>query len=500
MSSPDGMSDSSQSDTNMSDNEGFTQVTRRNTKRRRTNHSDIESLSPTPYNAKKHSTKPTKPISRENTRNAYRAIYASKSLNFRDKYIAVISGQTKYSKLEISDIAVTKFIKEAIGNPISVKRTRQGEIAVECRNKKHLNILLSKTQIGPKTITVREPKNLSYSQGVIKKIGLDEDLQEIKQAITEYNPLYEITDIKRLQNRHRTDSEAVLLTFKGQHIPKFVSVGFLDYKVEKYIRHPIRCTKCQGYNHTESDCKSTVKCPRCSGEHSYAQCTKTDQEKKCPNCGNSHSAGYKGCPAHKNEVKVIKTQINDNVSYANAVKKVRSQSANATRPQVPPRTNKSKKPDTTTTPPPYRRRPVPSPRKSLHKPKPTNTQPQETPITIKTSENNTKITVDIIDFLNFFREASRVVALGTLNKEPSESVRDQLTACSNTLLGTNIQKGELQKRHTQQSKDMPEKLAKLNTIIASLLKPQDRATKPAKPATQPSLDYTNQQILTNTQA
>ncbi|OOZ38145.1 hypothetical protein BOW52_09195 [Solemya elarraichensis gill symbiont] len=408
------------------------------------------------------------------------------------KHIAVISGDKIYSKLEVGDITVTNFIRDTIGTAKSVKRTRKGEIAVECHSAKHLQTLLSQTSIANKNITVRQPKNLLQTQGVIKKVGLSERISEVKNELNKNDHFHPVIDVRRLQNRHRQDSQAVLITFKGHTLPKSVYIGFMEYKVEKYIRHPLRCTTCQGYNHSANECKSKIKCPRCSGEHKYSECTVPDTDKKCPNCGNPHSAGYKGCTYHKTQVKIIKTQTLDNISYASAVKRVKTQAASTfnnnaktntnnyiiepPKPQRPARTPRPRtqpKPHTQTSSPTLTSNPT-----LTHKSNQSITNPQPNlQITLDKNKYNATITVDIVDFLNFFREAARVVALGAVSKEPSESVRDRLTLVANTCLGTNIPKGELQKQNQQNIENSPEKWGLLNSMIASLINPTDKLSR-----------------------
>lgn len=392
------------------------------------------------------------------------------------KHIVVLSGATTYSKLSIGDLQLTKFIKTTIGDVKSVKRTKQGEVAVECIHWRQVATLLQQNNIGHLPITTRQPKNLIESKGVIKNINLDDKIDDIVKTLKLSNDNVKIIEAKRLQNRFRQESEAVAITFGTPHLPQSIKIGYTIYRVEKYYRHPTRCGKCQSYTHSMQECKSNIKCPRCSGQHPYSECTASEQDKVCPNCGESHSAGYKNCRIHKQHVKIIKTQTIHNISYASAVRKINQQM----RPIPTPQPRLIKSPKST------KRPPKPTPRKSLIKKKEHSIQSNERPfqenkitqtkLTINEKTSNMNITVNVLDFLNFIREAARVVSIGTQRAEPSESVRNKLAEVSNVYLGTSIKPDDLQKRAQETLSSKPKEMEHLNKMIGALLKTSNKTT------------------------
>lgn len=58
------------------------------------------------------------------------------------------------------------------------------------------------------------------------------------------------------------------------------------------------------------------------GEHEYGKCDK-DAKTRCCNCGGEHSAAFGGCPVQRQAREVQKYKIINQVSYADAVKKVK---------------------------------------------------------------------------------------------------------------------------------------------------------------------------------
>lgn len=133
-----------------------------------------------------------------------------------------------------------------------------------------------------------------------------------------------------------------------------------------------------------------------------------------------------------------------------------------------------------------KRPPKPTPRKSkMQKGEQTFPSPvspiqehktTQTKLTINEKTSNMNITVNILDFLNFIREAARVVTIGTQISEPSESVRNKLAEVSNVYLGTSVKPGDLQKRANETLNNKPKEMEHLNKMIGALLKTSNKPT------------------------
>lgn len=78
-----------------------------------------------------------------------------------------------------------------------------------------------------------------------------------------------------------------------------------------------RCFNCSGFNHTSSNCKQKIACPRCSGDHAVTDCK--SETLKCINCFNvhktspdtayNHAAWDRGCRVYQHKLKLFKTDI-----------------------------------------------------------------------------------------------------------------------------------------------------------------------------------------------
>jgi hypothetical protein len=68
-------------------------------------------------------------------------------------------------------------------------------------------------------------------------------------------------------------------------------------QVERVKRDPLRCLKCQGWNHKANECSlSANKCSNCAQNHRTSEC-RNPTTKRCVSCkSNEHASWSRGCP------------------------------------------------------------------------------------------------------------------------------------------------------------------------------------------------------------
>ncbi len=134
-----------------------------------------------------------------------------------------------------------------------------------------------------------------------------------------------VIDARRLQmwkDNKRCERMSVMIQFEGSTLPLRVKLGFVSFSVREFIPPPLRCFKCQRMGHTAKFCKGKIHCAKCGGEHEYGKCEE-GVEIKCCNCGGGHSAAYAGCPVQQEAREVQKVKTVQNVTYAEATRKVK---------------------------------------------------------------------------------------------------------------------------------------------------------------------------------
>ena len=118
-------------------------------------------------------------------------------------------------------------------------------------------------------------------------------------------------------------SLSVCLTFNTPNLPSKIKLGYEFFAVKPYIPPVVRCFNCQRLGHVANVCRSKIRCVRCSGSHSFDECTQKDQV-QCSRCGGDHSSAYAGCTTYKEEKKIQEVRVIYNISYAEAAKTIRT--------------------------------------------------------------------------------------------------------------------------------------------------------------------------------
>ena len=129
--------------------------------------------------------------------------------------------------------------------------------------------------------------------------------------------------IKKFGGRSKITKQMVI--YFDNELPQYISFGYRRYRVSEFLPDPTRCFQCQKYGHKAKECRSRTTCPICAGNHTYEECNIRDSYRQqnnahCPNCNGHHPASYKGCPKYIKAKDIIKIQVNENVSYADAVR------------------------------------------------------------------------------------------------------------------------------------------------------------------------------------
>lgn len=227
-------------------------------------------------------------------------------------------------QINLSPIMLSKELRKKVGDVEVVKTLRDGNLMIICRSEEQKTKAMQIESICRKK--VRETVILGgkrVTRGVITGIPVDEDLEKLRRVIVGGS----VSDIKRLQrsrNGERGDSLSVLLEFEDQNLPERVKVGCMSFPVRPYSPPPLRCFKCQRYGHIAAVCKGKQRCSKCGGDHRIEEC-RDEGQGKCCNCGGQHQVTYAGCEVRKKAVEIQKVKTVNNISYAEAVKKVQQQ-------------------------------------------------------------------------------------------------------------------------------------------------------------------------------
>ena len=220
----------------------------------------------------------------------------------------------------INPLQIDLSLRNQLGSSggFTTKIMYNGVLKVTCTNKKQYDIAMKMGKVVTKVETLNTtPSEIGGSKGVV--YGMFAGLSE--KEILDNIGGGEAISAKRLGNREGARGDPpVLLTFKDTQLPSRVFLGSMSYQVREYVRPPLRCYKCQRYGHVADSCRGNQKCAKCGGEHSIKECRA--EAPKCPNCGGDHGAAYRWCEYTIKARTVQAVKERENVSYAEAVKRV----------------------------------------------------------------------------------------------------------------------------------------------------------------------------------
>lgn len=181
------------------------------------------------------------------------------------------------------------------------------------------------------------PDFLVSRKGVIRHVSTelsDELLKKLIKPVNLHNEFI-VDSVERL-NRRRVDpvtgktsyepSQSILVSFKGQMLPKYVRINKVRCEVELYVQKVLICFRCYRFGHMAKQCKSSRRCVTCKKDHDpkIQPCNPADLNSESPSClnckGNHLASDLKNCPefSRQKQIKVMMAQTNS--SYREAAK------------------------------------------------------------------------------------------------------------------------------------------------------------------------------------
>lgn len=216
-----------------------------------------------------------------------------------------------------------RMVKSIVGEVKDCRKTRTG-LLFEVNSAQHANKLLALKEFNSASVIVSPHKTLNSCKGVVsdRELKLETD-ESLKLNFEEQG----VVDVRRIKKRNTTtgqleDTQSVILTFNGTTLPSKIKLGWIQLDVRPYIPNPLRCFLCQHYNHPATRCPKKDLEPVCAcgkPRHEGKPCTEPFD---CPNCHGPHLAFSRQCPQYIKEAQVERTRVLENLSYAEARKRV----------------------------------------------------------------------------------------------------------------------------------------------------------------------------------
>ncbi|XP_069354418.1 uncharacterized protein [Maniola hyperantus] len=203
-----------------------------------------------------------------------------------------------------------------------VKAVGRNRVAIEFRNSGDANAFLHHPCLQQNKLNATIPAFHVTRMGLIRGVPKEWSIQQLAEAIELPDNCGIVLKARRLNRKVVSEgtatwvpTQSVVITFRGQVLPKNVYVYYTSMVVEKYLLPTIQCHNCCRFGHTKNQCRSKPRCFRCGQEHSGDSC---QDEFQCVLCTGKHVATYKDCPEHQRQHKIKLMMSDNNISYIEA--------------------------------------------------------------------------------------------------------------------------------------------------------------------------------------
>lgn len=215
--------------------------------------------------------------------------------------------------------AFARFLKDnMITDVLHIKFINPYKILIQLENEVSLEKLMTCQAAIDKGWRIHKALEVESSYGVIRKVEIDLEEEEILKNIS---CVAELLSVKRLARRSNdgtgwSASECVRLCFKGSSLPPYVYVHGIRVRVEPYTFPVTQCSLCWAFGHPRKMCpRKKVVCPKCSKHHENCEAATF----VCVNCTGNHIALSKKCPVYLKERKIRSIMADFNCTYRKAL-------------------------------------------------------------------------------------------------------------------------------------------------------------------------------------
>lgn len=218
----------------------------------------------------------------------------------------------------LASVKLSKELIKSFGDQIDVILLNKAKVQVSCKSAKIANDLIKKT-LTFKNMNFYIPQQKVEVKG---RIYLPKDVTEkdafegmtVKNRINSSAPLPKIVEVYRVPyfdkdssgSVTKTDSDFMLISFCGSHIPTHVLFeNALLIPVQAYFEPVLQCKCCWFYGHSKRACRGKERCVACGLTHTEEAC---NAPILCVNCKGPHRSNDRSCPEFLKRKEVAKAK------------------------------------------------------------------------------------------------------------------------------------------------------------------------------------------------
>lgn len=238
----------------------------------------------------------------------------------------------KLNAIKIGDI-IFKNHPELDKEILNIESVGRNRIRIKFKNAISANRFLKSALLQQYNLRQYIPKFVNHKYGIIKGIDLDLTEEYIGKKIKQFDMhcKFTVETVKRLHYKAVNEegfkilkpSKTILVEFKSQHLPKYISINHVRVLVVPYEQKVMLCYNCFRYGHLGKQCKSNARCLKCKNNHKSEQCTETVIVPNCFHCNGDHlTSEIKKCPEFARQKAIKKLMCEQNMSYLEASAKM----------------------------------------------------------------------------------------------------------------------------------------------------------------------------------
>lgn len=178
-----------------------------------------------------------------------------------------------------------------------VKAVGRNRIAIEFKTSGDANAFLQHPCLSQNKLNASIPTYQVTRMGLIRGVPREWSMTELVEALELPDNCGVVLKARRLNRKVITEgipswvpTQSVVITLRGQVLPKHVYAYYTSLPVEKYLLPTIQCHNCCRFGHTKNICRSKPRCFRCGKDHTGDSC---QAEILCILCEGKHLATLK---------------------------------------------------------------------------------------------------------------------------------------------------------------------------------------------------------------
>lgn len=245
-----------------------------------------------------------------------------------DEFVTILLCETENKLASINKLRLTKEIRNTLGEIDSMKFIAKGNLLLKLRTKEQQAAAMKIKSLCSVKVKAELPRYLRENRGVIFGVPKEISIEGMKSELESSG--IKVEQVERIYNKKLSQHTNTTVIDFGQNTrPDSVVICFQKYRVQPYVRQPIRCFKCQKFGHGSESCRSSrPTCPHCAEvDHQYENCPNKEKTPTCSNCGRGHSAGYRQCEKYIEAKNVEKNRALLKCTYRQAFKYTKEQNS-----------------------------------------------------------------------------------------------------------------------------------------------------------------------------